>query len=111
MTMENTTDTKLPASPPLPAPTGSGTDELAALQTENERLRENLLRCKADWTRLKDWCIAGQGPQEMFRLQAAAKDARTYADVFIRYITSLWDELSKRQSPNSVIEPNPNRKD
>ena len=26
--MENTTDTKLPGSPPLPAPTGSGTETL-----------------------------------------------------------------------------------
>jgi hypothetical protein len=61
------------------------------------------MRYKADWTRLKDWCIGGQGPKEMFRLQDAAKDAKSHADVFIRYITSLWDELSKRESPNAEV--------
>ncbi len=56
---------------------------------------ECLTRCKADWNRLKDWCIGGQGPAEMFRLMDSSKDAKTHADVFVKYVSSLWDELSK----------------
>lgn len=60
-----------------------------------ETLVDSLCRCKAEWARLKDWCIAGNGPGEMFRLQDSAKTATNHAEVFINYINSLWKEMAR----------------
>jgi len=66
---------------------------------EIERLKEIVCRCNADWCRLKDWVIAGNGPEEMFRWQEACKDSKG-VEIFIGYVTRLWDELAKRKSLN-----------
>src|SRR4051812_15635593 len=70
-------------------------DRLRLATEENERLRQIVTQCNADWSRLKAFIVAGRGPEEMCRFQDAAKK-NGGVGIFLEYLVSLWAELDKR---------------
>ncbi len=74
--------------------------KIVALQAENDRLKRIVCRCNADWCRLKDFIIAGNGPEEMFRFKEAEKNGNKGVEMFLDYIDSLWSELARIRREN-----------
>lgn len=104
MTMENTTDTKLPASPPLPAPAGS-----PFLLTEYIRQQEEWsARTFGHSTRTKG--ITAHIRKELLEIEAAPHDVEEWIDVVILALDGAWragyspvqivDALEAKQAKN-----------
>jgi hypothetical protein len=80
--------------------TGSLKVELAKLKAENERLKDIVRRCNSDWCRLRDFILVCNGPTEACRFWDEGKKLKG-VEIFIAYITSLWDEAANRKSENA----------